>query len=132
MLPDAFATHSRTRNLLEAAGSLIALALGAWLWHAIAFAGKGYASTKTPELALLLFLSPVLGAFLPWAISSARRGWYAAGVLLLAVAPVASVFNLVVCVLSFDLVRDQRATQWAWSGLWALVWATPWLSLLKK
>jgi hypothetical protein len=132
MLPDAPAAYSRKRNLLEAVGSLIALALGTWLWHAIAFAGKGYASTKTPEMALLLFLSPVLGAFLPWAIRSARRGWYAAGVLLLAVAPVASVFNLVVCVLSFDLVREQPTTQWAWAGLWALVWATPWLSLRNK
>jgi hypothetical protein len=132
MPPDAPAPRLRSRTLLEAVGSLVALALGAGLWYAIAFAGKGYASTKTRELALLLFLSPVLGAFLPWAIRSARRGWYAAGVLLLAVAPLASVLNLVVCVLSFDLVRGQAATQWAWAGLWALLWATPWLSLRKK
>ena len=131
--PSAPPTEPRTRarQLLEAAGCLVALGFGAWLWHAIAFAGKGYASTRTPELALLLFLSPVLGAFLPWAIRCARRGWYAAGVLLLAVAPLASVLNLVVVVLCFTLIQDAPGTQWAWAGLWALAWATPWLGMVK-
>lgn len=121
----------RLRALLQAGGCLLALLAGFYLWRYIAFAGKGFASTKAPELALLLFFGPVLGAALPWSIACARRSWYAAGALLLALAPLLSVLNLVICALCFALLENTPATQWAWAGLLTLAWCLPWLGVLQ-
>ena len=126
------APASPLRLIVSGVGIVLALAAGAWLWWFIGLSGKGFASTKTREMAALIFLAPVLGCALPFAVQLARRRRYALAAWLLALAPVASVANLVLCVLLATLLSGLPAAQWGVVLFAALFWSEPWHRMWKR